>query len=332
MTPLDGVPDLRDPDHEVPVGSPEAAAPRMGQAAPAAAAVMTSGLSKRYRKVSALTDCTITVPEGRITALIGPNGAGKTTLLHLLAGLAIPTAGKMTVNGGTPRQDPAFLAGIGFLAQEIPLYRRMSAADLIRVGAHLNPRWDGASVRERLTSLNIPLDRAVGKLSGGQRAQVALALTLAKQPRLLLLDEPVAALDPLARRNFLGVLADAVAADGLTVVMSSHLVADLERVCDHLIMLSSSRVQLCGDIEELLAEHQILVGPRKDITAIQNSRSVIQVTRTPRQITLLVRGNAPVADPAFQASDVSLEELVLAYLGQDAPPALTALSTEGDDQ
>ena len=305
------------------MGSLEAAAPREAQGASAVAAVATSGLSKRYRKISARTDCSVTVPEGRITALIGPNGAGKTTLLHLLAGLAIPTEGEMTVNGSTPRQDPGFLADIGFLAQEIPLYRRMSAADHIRVGAHLNPRWDGESVRERLTSLKIPLDRAVGKLSGGQRAQVALALTLAKRPRLLLLDEPVAALDPLARRNFLGVLADAVAAHGLTVVMSSHLVADLERVCDHLIMLSSSRVQLCGDIEELLAEHQILVGPRKDITAIQKSHSVIQVTRTPRQVTLLVRGNSPVADPAFQASDVSLEELVLAYLGQDAPPALT---------
>ena len=172
----------------------------------------------------------------------------------------------------------------------------------------------------------------MGKLSGGQRAQVALALTLAKQPRLLLLDEPVAALDPLARRNFLGILADAVAANGLTVVMSSHLVADLERVCDHLIMLSSSRVQLCGDIEDLLAEHQILVGPRKDITAIQKSHSVIQVTRTPRQITLLVRGRAPITDADFQVGDASLEEVVLAYMGQDAPPALAHLTTVGEDR
>ena len=296
------------------------------------AAIQTSGLTKRYRKVTALNDCTITVPEGRISALIGPNGAGKTTLLRLLAGLSRPSAGQATVNGSRPRQDPAFLADIGYLGQEIPLYRRLSAEDHIQAGAHLNPRWDSALVRERLTGLKIPLNRAVGKLSGGQRAQVALALVLAKQPRLLLLDEPVAALDPLARRNFLGVLADAVAANGLTVVMSSHLVADLERVCDHLIMLSSSRVQLCGDIEELLAEHQILVGPRKDITAIQKSHSVIQVTRTPRQITLLVRGNGPVADPAFQADDVSLEEVVLAYMGQDAPPALTHLTTEGADQ
>jgi len=295
-------------------------------------AIQTSGLSKRYGKVTALTDCTVTVPEGRISALIGPNGAGKTTLLRLLAGLARPTAGQATVNGTTPRQVPAFLAGIGFLAQEIPLYRRLSAEDHIRACGHLNPRWDAASVRDRLNALNIPLDRAVGKLSGGQRAQVALALTLAKQPRLLLLDEPVAALDPLARRNFLGVLADAVAANGMTVVLSSHLVADLERVCDHLIMLASSRVQLCGDIDELLTEHQMLVGPRKDTTAIERRHRVVQVTRTPRQTTLLVRLNGPVIDPAFEASDVSLEELVLAYMGQDAPPALAHLTAIGEDQ
>jgi ABC-2 type transport system ATP-binding protein len=302
------------------------------RAPPGAGAVDTSGLTKCYGKVSALTDCTISVPEGRISALIGPNGAGKTTLLRLLAGLARPTAGRATVNGTPPRQDPAFLADIGFLAQEIPLYRRLSAEDHIRAGAHLNPRWDAELVRERLTALKIPLDRAVGKLSGGQRAQVALALILAKRPRLLLLDEPVAALDPLARRNFLGVLADAVAMGGLTVVLSSHLVADLERVCDHLIMLASSRVQLCGDIEELLAEHQILVGPRKDTTAIERSHRVVQVTRTPRQTTLLVRLTGPVTDPAFQASDISLEELVLGYMGQDAPPALAHLTTVGENQ
>ncbi len=226
--------------------------------------------------------------------------------------------GQVTVNGSTPRQDPAFLADIGYLAQEIPLYRRLSAEDHIRAGAHLNPRWDGESVRERLTALKIPLNRPVGKLSGGQRAQVALALILAKRPRLLLLDEPVAALDPLARRNFLGLLADGVAAGGLTVMLSSHLVADLERVCDHLIMLAASRVQLCGDIDDLLAEHRILVGPSKDTTAIERGHRVVQATRTPRQTTLLVRLNGPVLDPAFQASDVSLEELVLAYMGEDA--------------
>jgi ABC-2 type transport system ATP-binding protein len=332
MMPMRRAPGPGGPGHGVPGGPLGAAEPRPAAFPPGPAAVKTSGLSKRYGKVTALSDCTITVPQGRISALIGPNGAGKTTLLRLLAGLAKPTAGEVEVNGSVPRQDPAFLADIGYLAQEIPLYRRLSAADHIRAGAHLNPRWDGESVRERLTSLNIPLGRAVGKLSGGQRAQVALALTLAKRPALLLLDEPVAALDPLARRNFLALLVDAVAADGLTVVLSSHLVADLERVCDHLIMLSASHVQLCGDIEDLLAEHQVLTGPRKDTTAIERTHEVVQVTRTPRQTTMLVRLAGPVIDPAFQASDVTLEELVLAYMGQDAPPAIAHLNTVGEEK
>jgi ABC-2 type transport system ATP-binding protein len=283
------------------------------------AVIQTRGLSKQYRTVTALSDCSITVPEGRISALIGPNGAGKTTLLRLLAGLARPTAGQALVLGSMPRQDPEFLADIGFLAQDFPLYRRMSAEDHIGIGAHLNPRWDAASVRQRLGHLRIRLDQPVGTLSGGQRAQVALALTLAKQPRLLLLDEPVAALDPLARRNFLGLLAEAVAAGGLTVVLSSHLVVDLERVCDHMIQLCRSRVQVCGVIDELLASHTMLVGPSKDTGSIERTHTVVQATRTPRQTRLLVRLSGPVTDPAFEASDVSFEELVLGYMSQDGP-------------
>ncbi len=301
------------------------------------AVIQTRGLSKQYRRVSALSDCTITVPDERISALIGPNGAGKTTLLRLLAGLARPTAGEMTVLGGTPRQDPAFLAGIGYLAQEIPLYKRFTAQTHIAIGAHLNRRWDAASVRDRLRSLNIPLDRPAGSLSGGQRAQLALALTLAKRPRLLLLDEPVAALDPLARRNFLAQLAEAVAAGGLTVVLSSHLLADLERVADHLILLAGSRVQLCGDMDALLAEHQVLVGPRKSTTAIERTHTVVQAIRADRQTTLLIRGNAPVLDPAWESAEVGLEEMVLAYMsqesaGQDAAPANSHLTTVGEEK
>jgi ABC-2 type transport system ATP-binding protein len=222
-------------------------------------AIETHELSKRYRRVSALTECTVSVPEGRVSALVGPNGAGKTTLLRILAGLTSPTSGTASVIDNAPRQDPAFLAEIGFLAQEIPLYRRFTAEDHIRIGAHMNPRWDAPLMRARLAELRIPLDQRVGTLSGGQRAQVALALVLAKQPRLLLLDEPFAALDPLARRNFLVTLTSAVAdaAGRLTVVMSSHLITDLERVCDHLILMAGSRVQLYGDTGTLLAEHKM---------------------------------------------------------------------------
>ena len=298
------------------------------------AVIETHELSKRYRRVTALSDCSIAVPEGRISALIGPNGAGKTTLLRLLADLARPTGGTAAVLGGAPRQDPAFLADIGYLAQEIPLYRRLSAEDHIRAGGHLNQRWDATSVRTRLRELNIPLDRAVGTLSGGQRAQVALALTLAKRPRVLLLDEPVAALDPLARRHFLGTLTAAVAEAGgeLTVVLSSHLIADLERVCDHIILLAESRVQLCGDIDALLAEHRVLVGPRKDTSALERTHTVVHAVRTARQATLLVRLDGPVLDPAYEASEVDLEELVLGYMGASATPAYASLAAVGEDQ
>jgi ABC-2 type transport system ATP-binding protein len=296
------------------------------------AAIETQDLSKRYRRVSALTGCTVTVPEGRVCALIGPNGAGKTTLLRLLAGLASPTGGTASVLGGAPRQDPAFLADIGFLAQEIPLYRRFTAADHIQIGANLNPRWDADLVRTRLTELRIPLDQRVGTLSGGQRAQVALALTLAKRPRLLLLDEPVAALDPLARRHFLATLTAAVAdaEGGLTVVLSSHLVTDLERVCDHVILLAGSQVQLDGDIDTLLAEHKVLVGPRKDTAPIERAHTVVQTVTTPRQSTLLVRLGGPVIDPGYQVEDVTFEELVLAYMGADEAAASRPLTTVGE--
>jgi ABC-2 type transport system ATP-binding protein len=300
--------------------------------APPALAVKTDGLTKRYRRVTALSECSLAVPQGRICALIGPNGAGKTTLLRLLTGLASPTAGTAWVLGGEPRQEPAFLADIGFLAQEMPLYRRMSAADHIKIGAHLNSRWDGESVRTRLRGLDIPLDRAVGTLSGGQRAQVALALTLAKKPRVLLLDEPVAALDPLARRHFLGTLTSAVAEAGadLTVVLSSHLIADIERVCDYLILLARSQVQLCGEIEDLLAEHKVLTGPNKGTGAVAAGHAVVHATTTARQATMLVRVGGPLIDPAYEASDVSLEELVLGYMGASAAPAFAGLTAVGE--
>jgi ABC-2 type transport system ATP-binding protein len=281
------------------------------------AIIETNGLTKRYHSVTALSECTISVPEGRISALVGPNGAGKTTLLRQLAGLAAPTAGRATVLGSPARRDPAYLAEIGFLAQEIPLYRRLTAHEHIGIGAHLNPRWDGESVRARLGGLTIPLDRPVGTLSGGQRVQVALALTLAKRPRLLLLDEPLAALDPLARRNFLAALAEAAAGGELTIVLSSHLIADIERVCDHLILLARSRVQLCGDIDTLLAQHRILTGRRKDTTAIARTHVIVREDTTARQTTLLIKLNGPVIDPAWAVEEPNLEEIVLGYMSQD---------------
>jgi ABC-2 type transport system ATP-binding protein len=311
-----------------------AAAPAAGGAPGARPAIETRGLTKRYRRVTAVSDCSISVPAGRISALVGPNGAGKTTLLRMLAGLARPTGGTAAVLGGPPRQDPAFLAEIGYLAQEIPLYRRLSAEDHIRAGARLNPRWDGAGARARLSDLRIPLGQAVGTLSGGQRAQVALTLALAKRPSVLLLDEPVAALDPLARRQFLATLTAAVAdgAGDLTVLLSSHVIADVERVCDHMVLVAASRVQLCGDIDELLASHKLLVGPRKDTTVLERTHTVVQATRTDRQSTMLVLLGGPVIDPAYEVSDVSLEDLVLGYMGAEAAPARAHFTTVGEDQ
>ena len=223
-------------------------------------ALETRGLGKRYGRNWALRECSLAVPAGRVAGLVGPNGAGKTTLLHLAVGLLRPDAGSVRVLGDTPETGPP---RIGFVAQDAPLYRDFHAADLITMGQKLNKRWDSGFARDRLTQLRIPLDRKVGKLSGGQRAQVALALALARKPDLLLLDEPVASLDPLARREFLQVLMGGVAEHGTTVLLSSHLVADLERVCDYLIVLNESRVQVLGGVEDLLATHKVLVGPRR---------------------------------------------------------------------
>lgn len=278
-------------------------------------AIVADGLGKRYGGKWALRDCTFAVPAGRVCGLVGANGAGKTTLLRLLAGLSRPTAGRAEVAGHEPGDRVEFLGEIGYLAQDVPLYRRWSVADHLRMGAHLNPRWDDAAGRDRLRALRIPLEQRVGTLSGGQRAQVALALALAKRPRVLMLDEPVAALDPLARRSFLGTLAEAVADGDLTVILSSHLVADLERVCDHLVVLADSRTVLAAELDDVLASHRLLTGPRRDTTAIEREHTVLRAERTHRQVSLWVRLTGPLHDPNWQVEELNLEEIMLAYLG-----------------
>jgi ABC-2 type transport system ATP-binding protein len=284
---------------------------------PAPPVVETTGLGKRFGHFWALQDCTLEVPAGRVTALLGPNGAGKTTLLRLLVGLAVPSAGSARVDGRAPDGSDEFLASIGYLAQDVPLYRRLSAADHIAIGSHLNHRWDADGARDRLSRLQVPLDRPVGTLSGGQRAQVGLGLALAKEPRVLLLDEPVAALDPLARREFLSALSEAVADGELSVILSSHLVHDLERVCDHVILLSASRVQLCDEIDSVLATHRMLLGPRRPLSEVEPGLTVVSATQTQRQTRLLVRTEGPVLDPAWEQSEVGLEDVILAYMGSE---------------
>ena len=286
------------------------------------AALQASGLGKRYRRTWALTDCNLTVPQGRIAALVGPNGAGKTTLLHLAVGLLAPTTGTIRVLDQPPG-DPGLLAEVGFVAQDTPLYRDFTAAEHLTLGAKLNRRFDQPLARSRLERLAIQLDRRVGTLSGGQRAQVALALALAKRPQLLLLDEPLASLDPLARREFLQALMGAVAEHDLTVVLSSHLLADLERVCDYLIVLSAAHVQVLGTTEELLDQHKLLIGPyREQQPPIAGVAQVVRASHTERQATLLVRTDGPIHDPAWTAHEVTLEDVVLAYLADPSAGAL----------
>jgi ABC-2 type transport system ATP-binding protein len=289
-------------------------------------AISTQGLGKRYGSKWALRDCTIEVPEGSVTALVGPNGAGKTTLLQLAVGLTRPSAGDVTVLGLSPR-DPALLARVGFVGQEHPLHRGFTVAETLKLGRKLNPGWDDALAHERVQRLDLPLDRTVGRLSGGQRAQVALTVAVAKRPELLLLDEPVASLDPLARREFLNSLMEAVSETGLTVVLSSHIVAELERVCDHLVILAQARAELAGPIDEIVAGHRLLTGPRTEATAVARMHDVIRERHTERQTTLLVRANGHVYDADWELHEVDLEEIVLAYLGYGASRPLAEAVT-----
>jgi ABC-2 type transport system ATP-binding protein len=280
------------------------------------AVIRAQRLGKNYGRQWGLSDCTLDIPAGRVVGLVGPNGAGKTTLLNLAVGLLKPTSGTIEVLGGRPAADPAQLAKVGFVAQDTPTYGALSVEDHLRLGARLNPGWDDALARSRIERLGLDLTQRAGKLSGGQRAQLALTLGVAKRPELLILDEPVASLDPLARREFLQDLMEAVAEHELSVVLSSHLVSDLERVCDHLIVLVASRVQLAGDIDALLAAHHRLTGARRDPATLPADQHVIAASHTDRQTTLLVRTDAPIHDPAWTVGRLGLEDLVLAYMGE----------------
>jgi ABC-2 type transport system ATP-binding protein len=274
------------------------------------------GLGKQYGRRWALTDCTLQIPEGHVVGLVGPNGAGKSTLLNLAVGLLAPSTGTIEVLGGLPADGPEQLAKVGFVAQDAPVYPGLSVADHLRFGAHLNPGWDAGYAERRLDRLGLDPSQKAGKLSGGQRAQLALTLAVAKRPRLLILDEPVASLDPLARREFLQDLMEAVAEHEVSVVLSSHLVSDLERVCDHLVVLAASRVQIAGDVDALLASHHRLIGPRRDPALMPSGQEVIEDHHTDRQSTLIVRTTGPVLDPAWMVEQLSLEDLVLAYMSR----------------
>ncbi len=284
--------------------------------------IEASGLGKRYGSTWALRECTLAIAAGHVAALVGPNGAGKTTLLNLAVGLAAPSAGGVTVLGGLPAGSPAALDGIAFVAQDTPLYKNLSAADMLHLTANLNRRFDQHYAQTRLGELGIPLKRKAGKLSGGQQAQLALTLALARRPRLLLLDEPVAMLDPIARHDFMATVLTAMADDGVSVVLSSHVLAELERVADYLILLSRGRVQVAGKVDDLLASHRMLTGPAAEAERYAE-RPVVHLRRGEAQAHLLVRATAddPVP-PGWEAHPVGLEELALAYLREPGAAAL----------
>ncbi|HEX8631279.1 MAG TPA: ABC transporter ATP-binding protein [Catenuloplanes sp.] len=283
-----------------------------------------AGLGKRYRRTWALRDCSLAVPAGRVVAVVGPNGAGKTTFLQLTVGLLTATEGTVEVFGEPVGQRPEALRRVAFMAQDKPLYDRFTVAELLELGRRLNPGWDGALAEQRLAALRIPLDRRAGRLSGGQQAQVALTLAVAKRPDLLVLDEPLANLDPLARHDVMRALMTAVADSEMTVLLSSHVVSDLADTCDWLIVLNGGRIQVSGELEDLLENHQVLSGPVELADGLAARLPVLQDSRTDRQATLVARtGPArPPLDPRWTARTVTLEELVLAYLRSPDAAAL----------
>jgi ABC-2 type transport system ATP-binding protein len=288
-------------------------------------------LGKRYGQRQALADCTLEVPPGRVVGLVGPNGAGKTTLLKIACGMLAPTTGRIEVLGEQPAAGPAQLARVGYVAQDTPTYASLSVADHLKLGAKLNPRWDAKLAQARIDQLGLEPKQKAGKLSGGQRAQLALTVAVAKRPGLLILDEPVASLDPLARRDFLRHLMESVAENDTSVILSSHLVSDLERVCDYLIVLVASRVQLAGETEDLLAEHYRIVCSRRQDTDLPPELDVIWSEHTGRQSTFIVRSQTGLPAGGWPAEHLDLEDLVLTYMERSAGRGRrTATRTTGD--
>jgi ABC-2 type transport system ATP-binding protein len=286
--------------------------------------IEAAGLGKRYGSTWALRECTLAIPDGHVAALVGPNGAGKTTLLNLAVGLATPTAGTVSVLGGTRPGSPAALDGIAFVAQDAPLHANLSVADTLHLTRNLNRRFDQGYARARLDELGIPLTRKAGQLSGGQQAQLALTLALGRRPRLLVLDEPMASLDPLARHDFMATAMTAMADDGVSVVLSSHVLTELERVADYLVLLSRGSVQVAGEVDDLLASHRVLTGPAAEAGRYAERLAVVHARRGGAQAHLLIRtnGRTDPVPPGWEAHPVSLEELALAYLREPGAASL----------
>ena len=288
-------------------------------------------LGKRYGRREALAQCTLEIPPGHVVGLVGPNGAGKTTLLKIACGMLAPSSGRIEVLGHEPGSSSEQLARVGYVAQDTPPYAHLTVSEHLKLGAHLNPRWDQELARTRIDQLGLDPRQKAGKLSGGQRAQLALTIAVAKRPELLILDEPVASLDPLARRTFLRHLMESVAEYETSVILSSHLVSDLERVCDYMVVLVASRVQLSGETDQLLAEHYRLVCSRRTQADLPEDFEVILAEHTERQSTFIVRCDHEPPIGNWSAEHLELEDLVLSYMERGLDPAhRTAASTTED--
>jgi ABC-2 type transport system ATP-binding protein len=295
-------------------------------------ALRADRLGRRYGRVWGLRDCTLEVPAGVIVGLVGPNGAGKTTLLEMIIGLLEPTEGQVSVFGQISRaQSAVTLARVGYVAQDHPLYRDFSVADMFHLGRAMNPGWDQGLAQARTDALGLPLKRKVKHLSGGQRAQVSLTMALAKRAPLLVLDEPVSSLDPVARLEFMREVIAAAAGTGLTTIIASHVVSELERLCDWLIVLTGGHVQLAGPADDLISAHRLLTVPRATPDA-ELPGLPIHRTDSDRHSTVVVRTD-PARPPAqehagWQADPVGFEQLIMAYLQRTPAAAATGIPAQ----
>ncbi|MCX4993636.1 ABC transporter ATP-binding protein [Streptomyces sp. NBC_00568] len=298
-----------------------------GQGRADESAIVAQGVGRKYRRGWALQDCSFRLPAGRICGLVGPNGAGKTTLMGIAANLLEPTTGTLRVFGAAPESAEAGRR-TAFLAQEKPLFRRFTVAEILRLGRELNPGWDQKAAEAIVRAGNVPLDAKIGTLSGGQRTRVAFAVAFGKRPDLLLLDEPMSDLDPLVRHELMSALLAEAAERGTTVLMSTHMLAELESTCDYLLVIANGGLRLAGEVYELRTAHAVLTGVHDDgRTPPELAHHTVIETRTSgRQFTSLVRPDGPVSGP-WQASTPDLEELLLAYLrSPEAPPLISPSS------
>jgi ABC-2 type transport system ATP-binding protein len=279
--------------------------------------LQADSLSKRFGRKWALRDCTVSIPQGKVVALVGPNGAGKSTLLRLAAGLSQPTSGTIEVLGHDPhKSNEDLLRRIGYLDQERPLYRGFRVRELFRFGADANPGWDMQAAHLYVDQLGISLNDRVNSLSGGQQAQVALTMCLAKKPELLILDEPAAALDPVAREDLLRLLMRQVSDNGSSVILSTHALSDVESICDYLVILSHSRIALCDDVDFIVESHRFLSDPTSSNSRLPDGTTIMDTRISGRGVTHLVKMDLPIVDDSWQISEPTLDEIILAYLRQ----------------